>query len=99
VYAIPAEIGEDEIMAAIVFEPGVTIAPADILDFCLPRLAYFAVPRFIDFLDEFPVTENGKIQIVRLRERGVTTTTWDREKAGYQVKRLGVRPAGSSGGR
>jgi crotonobetaine/carnitine-CoA ligase len=98
VYAVPAEIGEDEIMAAIVLEPGVTVAPAEILDFCLPRLAYFAIPRFIDFVDAFPLTENGKIQKVRLRERGVTSTTWDREKAGYQVKRPGASPAGNSGG-
>jgi crotonobetaine/carnitine-CoA ligase len=30
-------------------------------------------------LDELPMTPNGKIQKVVLRERGVTEATWDRE--------------------
>ena len=38
----------------------------------------FAIPRFIEFLTALPMTENGKVQKFRLRERGVTATTWDR---------------------
>jgi crotonobetaine/carnitine-CoA ligase len=41
----------------------------------------FAIPRFIEFLPALPMTENGKVQKFRLRERGVTTTTWDRNTA------------------
>ena len=39
---------------------------------CEPRLAYFAVPRYLEFLDELPLTENGKVRKFVLRERGVT---------------------------
>ena len=39
----------------------------------------FAIPRFIEFLTALPMTENGKVQKFRLRERGVTAATWDRE--------------------
>jgi carnitine-CoA ligase len=39
----------------------------------------FAIPRFIEFLTTLPMTENGKVQKFRLRERGVTAATWDRD--------------------
>ena len=38
-------------------------------------------------VDQLPVTENGKVQKFRLRERGVTAATWDREAAGYKLAR------------
>ena len=57
------------------------------MEFCQPRLAYFAVPRFIDFVEELPTTENGKVQKYKLRDRGVTPGTWDREAAGYRLRR------------
>jgi crotonobetaine/carnitine-CoA ligase len=87
VYAVPSELGEDEVMAAIIAEPGAPIDPVELLDFIGGKLAYFAVPRFLDFVAELPLTENGKIRKVRLREAGITRTAWDREAAGYKVKR------------
>jgi len=33
------------------------------------------------------MTENGKIMKYRLREIGVTSTTWDLEASGYRLKR------------
>ena len=50
-------------------------------------MPYFAVPRYLDFLEALPTTENGKVTKYKLRERGVTKATWDREKAGYKVGR------------
>ena len=50
-------------------------------------MPYFAVPRFLEFVDALPATENGKIQKYKLRERGITDRTWDREAAGITVKR------------
>jgi crotonobetaine/carnitine-CoA ligase len=87
VYAVPSELGEDEVMAAILPEAGATVDPVELLDFCSLRLAYFAVPRFVDFVTQLPLTENGKIRKVRLREAGITPTAWDREAAGYRLKR------------
>ena len=86
-YAVPSEFGEDEVMAAILLEAGAVLDPVELTDFCSARLSYFAVPRFIDFVDELPLTENGKIRKVLLREAGVTASTWDREASGYKLKR------------
>ena len=58
-----------------------------VVRFCETRMPYFAVPRFLEFVDTLPTTENGKIQKYKLRERGITERTWDREAAGITVKR------------
>jgi crotonobetaine/carnitine-CoA ligase len=87
VYPARSELAEDEVMAAIVPAAGKTISPLDLMRYCEPRLPYFAIPRFIDFVPDLPRTENGKVQKYALRERGVTATTWDREASGYRLKR------------
>ena len=66
-------------MAAVVRRPGSALTESALCEFCRPRLARFAVPRFIEFADALPVTENGKVQKFKLRDRGVTARTWDRE--------------------
>ena len=87
VFAVPSELGEDEVAAAIQLEPGQSVAPEAIMAFCEARLAYFAVPRFLRFLVEMPLTENGKIRKVSLRDAGRTADMWDREVAGYKLRR------------
>lgn len=80
--------GEDEVLACIVLNPAVEPPdPVALLDFCTPRMPYFAVPRYIEFIDEIPKTPSSKIQKNKLRERGLTTATWDRETVGYKVRR------------
>jgi crotonobetaine/carnitine-CoA ligase len=91
VFPVRSELAEDEVMAAIVLRTGAQIEPAALLDFCQPLMPYFAVPRFVEFVETLPATENGKVTKYKLRERGVTAATWDREKAGYKVVRLGKR--------
>ncbi len=87
VFPARSELAEDEVMAAIVARPGESISPIALLQFCEPRLPYFALPRFIDFVADLPRTENGKVRKYELRDRGVGPSTWDRDASGYQVKR------------
>jgi carnitine-CoA ligase len=78
VYPVRSELAEDEVMAAIVPRTEGRPDPTDLARFCESRLPSFAIPRYIDILDELPRTENGKVQKYKLRERGVSRTTWDR---------------------
>jgi crotonobetaine/carnitine-CoA ligase len=87
VFPVPSELAEDEVMAAIVRRPDSKLTESALCEFCRPRLARFAVPRFIAFVDTLPTTENGKVQKYKLRERGVVPGTWDREAAGVEAKR------------
>jgi crotonobetaine/carnitine-CoA ligase len=87
VFPVRSELAEDEVMAAIVPEAGATLDPVGLVRFCETRMPHFAVPRFVDRVDDLPRTENGKVRKVVLRERGVTPSTWDREAAGVVVAR------------
>ena len=40
-------------------------------DFCRQRLAHFKVPRYVKFVEEFPMTVTGKIQKFRMREMAI----------------------------
>jgi crotonobetaine/carnitine-CoA ligase len=87
VFPVRSELAEDEVMAAIVLRPGATLEAVTLLDFCAPRMPYFAVPRYLDFVDALPITENGKVRKFQLRERGVGETTFDSVAIGYKVAR------------
>ena len=50
-------------------------------------MAYFMVPRFVRFMEKMPKTPSERIEKYKLREEGITPDTWDREKAGYKLKR------------
>jgi crotonobetaine/carnitine-CoA ligase len=78
VYPVRSELAEDEVMAAVVCKPEHTVSPEALVEWCIPRLPGFSVPRFFDILTELPRTENGKVQKYKLRERGVTAGTWER---------------------
>ncbi len=86
-FPVKSELAEDEVMVALIARPGQALVPADIARWCASRLPRFAVPRYVDVLDDLPRTASGKIQKYLLRERGVTPTTWDREK---EAKREGT---------
>ncbi|HVC60696.1 MAG TPA: ATP-dependent acyl-CoA ligase [Acetobacteraceae bacterium] len=78
-FPVQSELAEDEVMAAIVPRDGCSLTPAALAEYCKGRMPAFAIPRFIEFLAALPMTENGKVQKFRLRERGVTVASWDRE--------------------
>ena len=86
-FPVRSELAEDEVMVAIVRRAGCALDETEVIRFCAPRMPYFAVPRYVEFVDALPATENGKIQKYKLRERGITERTWDRERAGITVKR------------
>jgi crotonobetaine/carnitine-CoA ligase len=86
-FPVRSPLAEDEVMAAIILHPGNSLTEAELITFCEPRLPYFAVPRYLEFMSELPSTESGKVQKYKLRERGVTDKTWDREAAGIPQSR------------
>jgi crotonobetaine/carnitine-CoA ligase len=87
VVAAPADEAEDEVHAFVVRRPESSLSPAALIEWLVPRMAHFMVPRYIDFVDGLPVTESQKVQKFRLRQIGVTSATWDREAAGIRLRR------------
>ena len=87
VYAVPSEVGEDEVMTAVVLRQGEQMASEELIGWCEDRMAYFAVPRYVEFRDALPKTPTLRVEKYKLRKEGVGQMTWDRDKAGYKLKR------------
>ncbi len=87
VFAVDSELGEDEVMAVITLGENENVTEEELIRFCETRMTYFSVPRFIEITDDIPRTESGKVQKFKLRERGRSSRTWDREAAGIVVRR------------
>ena len=58
---VPAELGEDEILVAVVLKPGASATAQDIAQWCREHLAPQKVPRYVLFADELPHTPTHKI--------------------------------------
>ena len=86
VYPVRSALAEDEVMATLVLREGQRVEPAALAHYCESRLPYFAIPRYIDIVDELPRTENGKVQKFKLRERGVTPSAWDRPQTPHHQR-------------
>lgn len=76
-HPVPSELGEDEIKAVVVARPGALVTPAELHAFCQGRMARYAVPRYVEFLDALPKTATERNQYAALRARGLTEATWD----------------------
>jgi carnitine-CoA ligase len=80
VYAVPSGLAEDEIMASIKLVQGASVKPEELLAFMQDKLERFAVPRYIRYVDEFPMTNTHRIIKKELEDIGVTPDTYDARK-------------------
>ena len=71
-YAVPSDIpgAEDELMLALVEQPGVTVDRAAVARLAAARLPRFAAPRYIKVVTELPKTATGKVKRAVLRTAG-----------------------------
>ena len=60
-------------MAVIKVTEGEKVTEEEIINYCKVNLANFKVPRYIWFVDDFPMTQSGKIQKFKLRDMAVET--------------------------
>lgn len=68
IVAVPSRRYGEEVGAFIILKPDVTLKPEDIREFCRGRIAWHKVPRYVAFVDAYPLTGSGKIQKYKLRE-------------------------------
>jgi carnitine-CoA ligase len=80
-YGVPSELVDEEVMVAVVLKPGESATATEIREWCGERTPRFAVPRYIEFMTELPMTATGKAEKYKLRSRGVTDATDDARKA------------------
>lgn len=70
VVGVPDEKYGEEIMAWIILKEGINVSDTDIREYCLNKISYHKIPKYIEFISEYPMTASGKIQKYRLQEMG-----------------------------
>ncbi len=71
VIGVPDEQYGEEIMACIIPREGADVTVEEIRDYCIKRIAKHKVPRYIEFVDAFPMNAAGKILKYKMREDAV----------------------------
>ena len=84
---VHSEVTEDEVKVTAIRQPGSSLTEEELCRWSFDKLPYFAVPRYIEFREDLPRNDTGRITKAPLRAEGLTPTTWDREAAGVTVPR------------
>jgi fatty-acyl-CoA synthase len=71
VYGVPDVKYGEQVMAAVKLKEGESCTPDEIRDFCQGEIARYKVPRYVKFVDSYPMTASGKVQIFKLREQAI----------------------------
>ncbi len=87
VHAVLSEVTEDDVKVTAVLMPDSDLTAVELFEWSKDRVPYFALPRYIEFRPELPVSPLGRVHKYLLREQGCTTTTWDRESAAVSWER------------
>lgn len=68
VVGVPCKKFGEEIVAWVQLHPGDRVSAEELREYCKGQIAHFKIPKFIKFVDEFPMTISGKIQKFKMRE-------------------------------
>ena len=71
VIGVPDEKYGEELMAWIKVRDGEALTAEEVKDFCRGKIAHYKIPRYVKFVDDFPMTVTGKIQKFIMREESI----------------------------
>ncbi|MGL1932636.1 MAG: AMP-binding protein [Desulfotalea sp.] len=69
VVGVPSEKYGEQPGAFVVPYPDADITPQDIIDYCQDKIAWYKTPKYVHFVETFPMTASGKIMKLKLREQ------------------------------
>jgi carnitine-CoA ligase len=85
VVGVASSMGEQDIRAFVKLAEGEKLEPLELIRWCERDLAYYQIPRYVDFVEEFP---RGPTQRIRKSDLPADTfASWDLERAGYTSTR------------
>jgi crotonobetaine/carnitine-CoA ligase len=83
---VPSDVTEEEVKVVVVCKPGAELTPEELMEFLIPRMPRFMVPRYVEFVDDLPKTEATlRVKKYQLRENALNEKTWDRQLANVEV--------------
>lgn len=85
IVGVPNEIQDEDIKVVLRLRDGANLEPLDLIKWCEGRLAYFQIPRFIAFVQDFPRTPSQRIRKELLSRDAADS--WDSEKSGHVLRR------------
>jgi fatty-acyl-CoA synthase len=71
VIGVPDERYGEELMAWIIPRPGTSLSQEAVREFCQGKIARYKIPRYVKFVDSFPMTVTGKVQKFKMRETAI----------------------------
>ncbi len=71
VYGVPDRKYGEQVMAAIILKKGVVMTEDEVRDFCHGKIANYKIPKYVKFVDGYPMTASGKIQKFKMRELAI----------------------------
>ena len=71
VIGVPDKVYGEEIMACVILKEGETITEEELKTYCRERMAKHKTPRYITFVDSFPMNAAGKILKYKMREDAI----------------------------
>ncbi|MDD6356898.1 MAG: AMP-binding protein [Bacteroidales bacterium] len=71
VAGVPSPKYGEAVGAFIILHEGVSMTAEDVQEFCRGKIARYKIPKYVFFVDSYPLTGSGKIQKFKLKELGV----------------------------
>jgi fatty-acyl-CoA synthase len=68
VVGVPSKKYGEQVAAFIIPKKGAKLTPEDVQDYCRGKIAWYKIPKFVHFMDAYPMTASGKIMKYKLRE-------------------------------
>ncbi|QII49244.1 AMP-binding protein [Bacillus paralicheniformis] len=71
IVGVPDETFGEEVSAWIKLKSGASMTADELKEYCKGKIARYKIPRYIAFVEEFPMTASGKVQKFKLREQAL----------------------------
>jgi carnitine-CoA ligase len=87
VHAVPSALIEDDLKITATLAEGAQLTEEELFRWCIDRLPYFALPRYIEFRAELPRSPVGRVLKRELRGEPLGPSVWDADASGITYER------------
>ena len=71
VYGVPDRKYGEQVMASIILKKGMEMSEDEVREFCNGKIANYKIPKYVKFVDSYPMTASGKIQKFKMRDMAI----------------------------
>ncbi len=71
IYGVPDRKYGEQVMAAVILKKGVEMSEEEVKEFCRGKIANYKIPKYVKFVEGYPMTASGKIQKFKLRDMAI----------------------------